>query len=638
MTTPLVQLNEAHRVHNLKYWLGGYFVFVALAIFISYYLNILPPPSSTLNQGYYITSEANLPSELKTLPENQRIPITLPDMETAELQSRKEGWYKIPITDTKLFLNRERLCLYLPVVNQNVEVFLNDRWLGNGGQMLSPIDRNYNNPLIFNFSHNDLTEQDNAFYIHIKGILPRWTYLGEIYAAPEETLRPVYEKRKLLRVNLIIFTSIALLFTSLFTAFLWLLRRNKAESYYLWYSLAELLWAVHDANLFINRIPFSDVVWESMVALTIGWSILCFMLFIHRYTGHYNTKLDRLIIWLGVIFSLPFAYQNFEWVVLYGYQVWLLFVLAVGLYGGVFMFHHYNKTKDQNVLLMLLAAIVMIAFGIHDLLATYAFLPPSSPYIMSISALLIILVISSLLIRRFVASLEVVEHYNESLQQQILQKETQLKQEYQKIQTLQKQQILNDERERMMRDIHDGIGGQLITTLAATDSPDATMSQVKENLKIALQDLRMVIDSLDGDAQDLTVILGTLRARLEVLLKQANIKLIWQVQDLPMLDEFGPEKALNTMRIVQEAITNVIKHSGASELTVSAYPEELEGKQVAVVTVADNGCGIPESILTGSSGRGMGNMRNRAHQAGATFGASAGDDGGTMVRLVFHTS
>lgn len=616
------------RINNLTLWFCGYLAFIAFAIFISYYLNAQPPSTSALHQATYVASDVDHPKDLQR---NLYTDVTLPDMKTAELQERTEGWYVIPIPKNKASFDVSRLCIYLPVVNLNVEVFLNDKWLGNGGRMESPVDRNFNRPLIYNFDRNDLNENNNVFYVRVKGLLPRWTYLGGVYIAPESTLYPIYEKQKLLRVNLIIFTSIALVFTSLFTAILWLLRRKKEETYYLWYSFAEMLWAVHDTNLFIKRIPVSDSLWESLVTLTIGWSILSFILFIHRYTGNYSEKVDQGILWLGIAFTIPFGYQDFEWVVFYGYQVWMFYVLSVGIYGGVFLLRSYIKTKNQNLLMMLFAGTVMIAFGVHDLLATLAILPPSSPYIMSISALLIILVISSLLIRRFVESLKVVEHYNESLQEKVLLREKQLRLEYQKTQKLQKRQVLNDERERMMRDIHDGIGGHLVTTLAAIDSSDATIGQVKENLTIALQDLRLIIDSLDGESQELTVILGTLRVRLEGLLQQANIKLIWQVEDLPMLEEFGPEKALNTMRIVQEAITNVIKHSGASELIVAAYPEVLDGKQFTVVSIADNGFGFDynRSLI----GRGILNMKSRAIKIGAQLVVEKNAPNGALIKL-----
>jgi signal transduction histidine kinase len=394
-----------------------------------------------------------------------------------------------------------------------------------------------------------------------------------------------------------------------------------------------MLWATHDLKLFIKEVPFSSTMWETITILAIGWSILCFVFFIHRYINQYNKKIDQLILLFGCIFTLPFLYQDIDWLAFYGYKIWLLFVMASGIYISVFLLRHFIKTKDKNTLLMIMTGLIMLIFGMHDLLAVNAIIPPSSPYLLYFSALLIILVITSLLFRRFIESLNIVEHYNEELQQQVHLKEEQLKAEYKKIQQLQKKQILNEERERIMRDIHDGIGGQLVTTLAAIESPDMTMQGVKKNLKLALQDLRMVIDSLDGDSQDITTILGALRMRLADLLEKANIELVWKVEDLPMLEEFGPENSLNIMRIIQEAITNVIKHSGATKLTISTYSVEKNEKSLAIVEVADNGHGMAESI---SSGRGLGNMRRRAQRMGASLDISSNDKGGTVVLMVFQ--
>jgi signal transduction histidine kinase len=159
-----------------------------------------------------------------------------------------------------------------------------------------------------------------------------------------------------------------------------------------------------------------------------------------------------------------------------------------------------------------------------------------------------------------------------------------------------------------------------------------TMKEVKNNLKIALQDLRLVIDSLDGDAQDITTILGTLRMRLGDLLKKGNIELIWKVQDLPMLEEFGPEKSLNTMRIIQEAITNVIKHSGATRLTISTYSLEKNGGILAIVEITDNGCGM---IKGTPMGRGLYNMKQRAQRMDALIEIKLKNKTGVSVLLVF---
>lgn len=628
----LIQPPEYDALKNIGIWFAQYITFILIAVFIVYYLKPEIPQTFLLKDGYYYQETVGSPKDL--LKKAKQI-ISLPDLNTAKEQDRKEGWYEIPIKNTARLSSEKRLSIYIPSLNQNAEIFLNEFWLGNGGHMNDPVDRNHANPLIFNLSNEVLKSNDNRLYIHLKGVLPEWTHLGTVYFGPEKTLRQAYKKQLLTSVYLVVLSTFALVFTSLITALLWFLRRNKeGESYYLWYSLGALLWSFHNTKLIVNHVPISDSFWESLMTLAIGWSVICFVFFNHRYTSSYNKKIDRCILWAAIALTVPFAYQDLEWVVFYGYKIWIVFVLFSGLYVAGFLLNHFLKTKDSNILKMLLAGMVMIAFGVHDWLLVIGVLPSNAPRIMPISALITIAVISSFLMRRFVASLEDVETYNRKLELQVAKKEDQLTLEFKKTQKLQKAQTLYDERERIMRDIHDGMGGQLITTLVALENPDITIPQIKENISTALRDLRMVIDSLDSDDQDLTVILATLRMRVETLLTQAKIRLIWKVEDLPDLGEFGPEKALHTMRIVQEAITNVIKHSGASELTISAYPESVGDQQVAVILVADNGCGMLESVST--DGRGMSNMTNRASKIGATFRTSSREKGGTVIRLVFH--
>ena len=615
------------RVKNIEIWIGIYIIYIIFSVYISYYLNKVPPQSSELSSAVFIKSNVDTPQELSV---NAVTPVDLPDLYTAKKLGIIEGWYVIPIPPQISVLQNQKLSIYIPFLGHNVEVFINNQWLGNGGGMQSPIDRNTNYPLIFSFDKQQLRVDNNKIYIHLKSTHPEWMYLGKVYLGSEELLRPIYNKQKILRINLIIFTTIALVFTSVFTMLLWILRRK--DTYYLWYSVAELLWAAHDTNLFLKKVPFSDLVWEAFIPLSFGWSILCFVFFIHRYIEDYNKKIDRFILISGITLSIPFFLLDLSEIIFYGYKIWFIFMIFIGFYILSFMLKTYRKTKNQNILLMIFATLITLFFGIHDLLVVTTVLPLSSPYILYLAASLVILIISSILLRRFVESLNIVEYYNEELQQQVKQKTQELKQENKRNQKLQKQQILSEERERIMRDIHDGIGGQLVTTLAAIDNPDMTIKGVKNSLKLALQDLRMVIDSLDGDEQDITTILGTLRMRLGYLLKKADIKLVWKVQDLPMLETFGPEKSLSTMRIIQEAITNVIKHSNATILTISTYTKDQHGEILAIVEVADNGCGMTH---TSSLGRGLNNMKQRAQRMDALLEVKNESNKGMAILLVF---
>ena len=77
-----------------------------------------------------------------------------------------------------------------------------------------------------------------------------------------------------------------------------------------------------------------------------------------------------------------------------------------------------------------------------------------------------------------------------------------------------------------------------------------------------------MIDSLDDVEQDLVVALGLLRNRVQPQLDAAGIVLEWDVDELPALPGLGPARVLHVLRILQEVITNCIRHSGARVLTV----------------------------------------------------------------------
>ena len=621
-------LSKTNTINTFYFWWVIYFFFILFTVFISYWLNEFPPKESELLQGRFISSSVQTP---KNLVFNTSYDVIFPDTGTAKKINTNEGWYVIPIPTSILALKEEKLCIYIASLSHNVEVFVNDLWIGNGGKMEDPIDRNAKHPLLFNFDKKQLLKKkSNHLYIHIKGVTPQWTYLGNIYMASEKMLLPIYEKQKILRINLVFFTTVALIFTSFFAMLLWLIKREN--SYYIWYSIAELLWAVHDSDHFIKKIPFSNTIWESIITLSIGWSVLCFIFFIHRYINQYKKKIDKYILYLGLLLSTAFLYQDADWIVFYGYNIWMIFIMMAGIYIIFFMLSYYKKTKDKNTLLMLLCAAIMTSFGFHDYLAVTAVLPQNSPYILHMSSLIIIIVISTLLINQFISSLKTVRYYNKYLEDELSEKEKELINEYAKNKKLNDYKLLNEERKRIMQDIHDGVGGQLVTTLAAMQYSGLSSDDIKDNLNFILQDLRLVIDSLDGEKEELITILGTLRFRLEDLLIKAKIHLVWKVNDLPMLGMLNSTESLNTMRIVQEAITNIIKHADASHITVSTYIKEINKHNYAIVEIKDNGTGLIKNKIVG---RGLVNMKQRADKINAFFEINSKKNKGVTVLLGF---
>lgn len=169
-----------------------------------------------------------------------------------------------------------------------------------------------------------------------------------------------------------------------------------------------------------------------------------------------------------------------------------------------------------------------------------------------------------------------------------------------------------EERERLMRDMHDGVGGHLVSLLALLDSDTATTPEhIKQSIKECLSDLRVVILSLEASSGDLETLLGMFRHNIKQKITASGMELIWDIGNLSRVPELSSRNALNILRILQEAITNIIKHSGATLIKMSAEQVDTKFDSFVVIKVIDNGSGKLDSD---STGYGIVNMQKRAEE------------------------
>jgi len=193
-----------------------------------------------------------------------------------------------------------------------------------------------------------------------------------------------------------------------------------------------------------------------------------------------------------------------------------------------------------------------------------------------------------------------------------------------------KQKLLLLERERLTREMHDGLGGQLVSVLSMVERGLADPSEVAEALRRAIDDVAIVIDSLDPSTTDLSTSLGKLRARLEPLLRRNGIDLRWRIDDIPDLDAFPPETALHVLRIIQEAVTNTLRHANADRVEVRITSSSDAQGQLHI-SIHDDGRGLPTPMSHG--GCGIQNMNSRAQELGAVLRIE-GTNSGTQIDLM----
>jgi signal transduction histidine kinase len=93
--------------------------------------------------------------------------------------------------------------------------------------------------------------------------------------------------------------------------------------------------------------------------------------------------------------------------------------------------------------------------------------------------------------------------------------------------------------------------------------------------------------------------------------------------------DLSPEQSTAVFRIAQEALTNVLRHAQATRVEIAI--EQTDGK--VIVTIADNGKGIPSGQEKLPASLGLLGMQERARLAGGTVEVANGEDSGTVVTV-----
>ncbi|WP_441121168.1 sensor histidine kinase [Nonomuraea sp. H19] len=180
-----------------------------------------------------------------------------------------------------------------------------------------------------------------------------------------------------------------------------------------------------------------------------------------------------------------------------------------------------------------------------------------------------------------------------------------------------------EERRRLRRDLHDGLGQSLTGMAMSINAARMTMRSSPEQADRLLSELRTGMDAVSGDIRQL--VYGLRPPALDELglagaleeLAQTPIETSGDLVGLPAAVEVA------AYRIVQEALNNAHKHAGATRIAIGLHRDE-----VLRVTVADDGVGLTPDARPGV---GLASMRERAAELGGTCVVREAEGGGTVV-------
>ena len=549
--------------------------------------------------------------------------VALPHAWRRSSEDPGHAWIRIRVPPAAV---GETRALYLPRSNPILEAFLDETPWPEARQPGSTLD------LVFLRPPRLLSlprVADEGAWLVLRLESPTWSgYMGPAWIASRARLEPAYELRRLLGLGLSRFVFAGLLGFTLFMLATWLARPKDPLPGWLALSFGAVTisgWSMLTVGLPLPPLPTAYVGTGVLLALIAKTT--------HAIVGVVRPRIERAF-WAWAALSVVTRLALPDGAVSEFFRIFMTAAaLPLSLY-PLWVMLHANATRPNPELRVLAAAgLVYEIASLHDLGWFAGVVPASHPPAIHVGLGVMVVSFGWVYVRRFIAAIDEADALNRTLDRRVREKERELDANYRRLAVLERERAIDDERTRMMEELHDGMGGHISSALAqlrADDSPERTSL----HLRRAMQDMRLLVHSLDRATGDLATLLGLLRDQLEPMLEAAGIALRWRVRDTPAPEGYGPEQALHVTRIVQQAVANAAEHSKARSLELRTEAVVARDGSFVSVVIEDDGRGLEATGGDGAPGRqhGLRNMQRRADRIGASLEITARECG-TRVEL-----
>jgi len=298
------------------------------------------------------------------------------------------------------------------------------------------------------------------------------------------------------------------------------------------------------------------------------------------------------------------------------------------LAGVAIVVYAARRPLRWSVKVEILALVLMAACMFHEGARFLDWVSVESPVLRPYHVPIMLLAIGLAVFERHLDAMRRLEGMNVELERRVAEKGREVEAYHAERGEVLRQQALARERQRILADMHDGLGASLVGLLRYAQGGGIDPRALELRVKEALQELRIAVDALEPAEGDLASVLGKLRYRLEPLLAPAGIQLTWEVGDLPQVEGLEAPAVFAIQRILLQAFANSLQHSGARRIRLAAH---AYGNQGIEIQVEDDGRGFDPDQP--ASGLGLSSMQSRAAGLGATLTIDSRPGGGTRVRL-----
>ncbi len=530
-------------------------------------------------------------------------------------------------------------------------VYLNDDLLWRDASLTEPLSRSWNVPRAWRLPASALHAGTNTVWVRVVGnasLSPGlWALrVGDAASVMQAQAQAQWRQRTVYLINAVLAGMAAMLFL-----LVWSQRRQ--EHAYGWFALMSLCWLAYLSTYLAGTPwPFVDSLDRaraSLVAL-VGY-VLCACLFTFRFGAQHLPWAERAL-WLLAALGVAAAWLAPEATARAWFSAIWQGVMAVFVLNGLqFQWHAWRpgqreRRGAQRLLALCWLLFVVVALFTLGLVPDVWHVARNWAAVSGIaSTVLVMLLLSGQLMQQMRSA----QDFQRELEARVANARAELAQAQAREHAQALENAKLQERMQIAHDLHDGLGGSLVRSMALVEQTQGALphERVLSLFKTLRDDLRQVIDhgSSAGAAVPATPVqwAAPLRHRYTSILDELGVASDWRIAP-QWIQPYRPSalQCLTLIRLMEEALSNAIKHSRARHLRVLVAvqapdaPDEpgAPPQSLLAVRIEDDGIGFDvDAVQRAGLSVGMRSMAARAERIGAQFEVQSGP-GGTVVSVV----
>ncbi|CAG1011890.1 Oxygen sensor histidine kinase response regulator DevS/DosS [Burkholderiaceae bacterium] len=558
------------------------------------------------------------------------MPVTLPD-DWSQSRPRHDGsvWYRVPFDAPYGTTPDQLLAVYIERVCTSFELHLNGQRIHSGGRMEEPLTRQCRHPQLVTLPAAWLKPQGNVLDLRVQGSAlqrvasrQRAGGLSELKIGLQSELAGEHSSRLFWSVQAVAVVALTLFVLGCFMLGLYWV--NRGEAALLYFGALLVSWAALSARTLWQDIPLDTTTLEYIGCSAFPFIVAFAAQFLLSHAAVRSRIIEAGLIVQCLLVPVTLALGGPARVFLVANAWYALLVLEVfaliGLYLVVIRKQHRADFAPMLFILAGVAGVLLFEIGVQLQLLPQPTLP-----LTQVALPLLFLAIGARLLQVFAHALQTAEANRSTLEDRVKEATAEIERNFAQLSELRVEQVTEKERKRIAADLHDDLGAKLLTIVHTSES-----ERISTLAREALEEMRLSVRGLTGKPVRLADALADWRAETVLRLGQANIEADWK-GPAEEIEHLLPARAyVQTTRILREAVSNIIKHSGASHCKVRSSV----GERDFGILVQDNGKGIPME-LDGKldRGHGMSSMKHRAKQLQGQCLVESGPGYGTVIRL-----